>query len=107
MLLVAPRITPAAAQDNEPDAEVAVTLERGACFGACPIYKVTIYTDGTVVYEGERFVEVEGRQTTNIEPEVVEQLVAGFEAAGYFDWQDEGREEKISSRRSRARPGRR
>ncbi|MFN8560149.1 MAG: DUF6438 domain-containing protein [Anaerolineae bacterium] len=50
---------------------------------------VTIYTDGTVVYNGERFVDVEGEQTATIDPETVQQLVAGFEAAGYFGWDDE------------------
>ncbi len=85
LALVAPLVTPAAAQG----AEVAVTLERGVCFGTCPAYRVTIYTDGTVVYEGERFVTVEGEQTSTIEPELVQQLIAGFEAAGYFEWDDE------------------
>jgi hypothetical protein len=75
----------AAAQDRQ----VALTLERSACFGSCPIYTVTIYTDGTVEYNGERFVDVEGEQTGEIDPATVEQLVAGFEAAGYFDWEDE------------------
>ena len=92
--LVAPMVTPAAAQGTE--AEVAVTLERGACFGSCPVYTVTIYTDGTVVFEGERFVDVEGEQTTTIEPEVVQQLVDGFEAAGYFEWEDEYTEMTVS-----------
>jgi len=81
---VTPETTPEAT-----DAEVAVTLQRDACFGACPVYSVTIYTDGTVVYNGERFVEVEGEQTTTIEPKVVQQLVEGFAEAGYFDWDDE------------------
>jgi hypothetical protein len=85
LLLVVSMVLPAAAQEGE----VAVTLERTACFGACPIYKVTLYTDGTVVYEGERFVTTEGTQTTKIEPAVVQQLVEGFEAAGYFEWDDE------------------
>lgn len=95
---------PAAAQDSTPEAtsesganrQVAVTLHRDPCFGACPVYTVTIYTDGTVVYEGERFVDVTGEQTTQIEPAVVEELVANFEAAGYFDWQDEYTEMHIS-----------
>ncbi|HLU11059.1 MAG TPA: DUF6438 domain-containing protein [Oceanobacillus sp.] len=90
LLVVA--VMPAAAQDSE----IVVTLERGACFGTCPIYKVTIYTDGTVVYEGERFVETEGTHTTTIEPEVVQQLIEGFEAAGYFDWEDEYTEMNVT-----------
>lgn len=89
MLLTA---LPAAAQERQ----VALTLDRTACFGTCPIYRVTIYTDGTVVYEGERFVEVTGEQTTTIDPEAVEQLVAGFEAAGYFEWNDEYTEMRVT-----------
>ncbi|MFN8449836.1 MAG: DUF6438 domain-containing protein [Anaerolineae bacterium] len=57
-------VLPAAAQSPE----VALTLERTACFGACPVYTVTIYTDtdGTVVYNGEHFVDVEGEQTRRL-----------------------------------------
>ncbi len=76
--------TPAAT----PDGQVAITLERTACFGTCPVYTVTIYTDGTVVYNGLQFVDVKGEQTSSIDPATVEQLIAGFEAAGYFDWND-------------------
>ena len=45
-----------------------ITLQRTACFGACPVYTVSIYADGTVAYNGERFVEVEGTQTGSIDP---------------------------------------
>jgi hypothetical protein len=77
---------PAAAQNSD---QPVITLERTACFGSCPIYSVAIYADGRVVYNGERFVTATGEQTTSIDPETVQQLVAGFEAAGYFDWNDE------------------
>lgn len=83
-LLVSLVAFPAAAQEPE----VAITLERTACFGTCPVYTVTIYADGTVVYNGGRFVDVTGEQTTSIDPETVQQLIDGFEAAGYFDWGD-------------------
>lgn len=88
--------TPAATPAIPSDAEVAVTLERGLCFGSCPAYKVTIYTDGTVIFEGERFVDAMGTHSTTIEPEVVEQLVAGFAEAGYFGWEDEYTEMTVS-----------
>jgi hypothetical protein len=71
------------AQDT---AAVAITIERTACFGTCPVYTVTILEDGTVQYSGGDFVEVIGEQTSQIEPEIVEQMVAAFEAAGYFEW---------------------
>lgn len=75
------------AQDQSSD--VALTLSRTPCFGTCPVYSVTVYTDGTVVYEGTDFVTVTGTQTTNIDPETVQELVNGFQDAGYFDWNDE------------------
>jgi hypothetical protein len=78
-------VLPMSAQSNE----VRLTLERTACFGACPMYRMTLYADGTVVYEGDRFVEVTGKQTINIGAETVDKLVGIFESAGYFDWQDE------------------
>ncbi len=82
LLLLA--VVPASAQENE----VRLTLERTPCFGSCPVYTVAIYADGTVVYEGESSVIVEGRQTTQIAPETVVALVEGFEATGYFEWED-------------------
>src|SRR6267154_2607882 len=30
----------------------AITLERGPCFGTCPIYKVTLASDGKVTFDG-------------------------------------------------------
>lgn len=84
---------PAAAQN---EGEVAITLERGVCMGTCPAYTLTIYTDGRVVFNGEHNTTVEGEQEIQIEPETVEQLVAGFEAAGFFEWEDEYTEMTVS-----------
>lgn len=74
---------------QETDANVAITLERTACFGTCPIYTLTIYEDGTVVYNGERFVDVTGEQTAQIPPETVDLMVEALHEAGYFDWDEE------------------
>jgi hypothetical protein len=54
--------------------EVLATLERGACFGFCPMYKLTIYKDGAVEYEGERFVKVTGPATGTTTPEALAKL---------------------------------
>src|SRR5690349_3473487 len=70
------------------DGDVAITLERTACFGVCPVYTLTIYEDGTVVYEGENHVEVMGTQTFEIDPATVDQIVDAFADAGYFEWDD-------------------
>lgn len=72
------------AQDSA--SNVAITLERTACHGVCPIYTLTILEDGTVIYKGENFVTVTGEQTFEIDPETVGAMVEAFADAGYFDW---------------------
>ena len=78
----------AATQAQDTEANVAITLERTACFGACPVYTITILEDGTVLYNGERFVEVTGEQTSEIDPATVDMLVEAFADAGYFEWEE-------------------
>src|SRR5262245_57590088 len=64
--------------------EVVITLERGMCYGECPVYKVRITGDGRISYEGEMFVETQGNRTRKIPLAEVRNLVATFEKAGYF-----------------------
>jgi hypothetical protein len=87
-LMIALLLGTAAVGAQGPEAQVALTLERTACFGACPVYTVTVYDDGTVVYEGERFVDVTGTQTTELDPATVEMMLQAFADAGYFEWDE-------------------
>jgi len=65
-----------------------ITLERTACFGSCPIYKLTIASDGTVTFDGERFTKVQGIATGRISPSDFRRLVAEFEKINYFSLPD-------------------
>lgn len=77
-------------QIRESDLEtVVITLERSACFGPCPIYTLSIQGDGTVTYDGKRFVKVEGRRTYKIPKSDVKKLVEQFYKIGYFSLKDE------------------
>jgi hypothetical protein len=82
------------AQDTE--SNVAITLERTACHGVCPVYTVTILDDGTVIYEGQEHVAVTGQQTSEIDPATVQEMVAAFEDAGYFDWDESYETQTVS-----------
>ncbi|MGV3708987.1 MAG: DUF6438 domain-containing protein [Gemmatimonas sp.] len=44
------------------DSSLVASLERGPCFGRCPVYKVELYGDGRVRYEGMRFVKDTGKR---------------------------------------------
>lgn len=67
---------------------VVISLERSGCLGPCPVYKVTVYGSGKVVYKGDKFVKVVGERTINIEKEKIEKLLTDFEKAGYFNLED-------------------
>jgi hypothetical protein len=65
-----------------------ISIERTACFGSCPDYKLTIYGNGSVIYEGRNFVAVEGIRTGTVAPEDVRALVKHFNDINYFSLRD-------------------
>jgi Domain of unknown function (DUF6438) len=61
--------------------EVVLVLSRPR-----PAYQVTIQADGTVLYQGHRFVKVRGPAEGHVDPAEVRRLVQRFEDAGFrFD----------------------
>ena len=84
----APVVSPAAQE-----ADVEITLTRGACYGACPVYEVSITGDGAVTYEGRRFVNVLGVQRAVVSREEVGRLVERFDAVAFVSLRDEYRAE--------------
>ena len=70
---------------------IAITLERTACFGFCPVYSVTLRDDGTVTYNGKEHVKVSGAQTWKIDPAAVRALAQEMQNEGFFELQDEYR----------------
>ena len=68
--------------------DVVITLERTVCYGTCPAYSLMIFGNGTVVYEGQRYVAVAGRHTSSIPQQEVKELVNHMHKAGYFSMQD-------------------
>jgi acetamidase/formamidase len=75
-------------QDKPGDKNDVITMERGACFGTCPIYKVAITSDGAVTFEGFNFVKTKGTATAQIKPEDFKKLVDEFEKIKYFSLDD-------------------
>lgn len=87
-------------------AKLKISLQRTACFGACPDYLVTIDGDGNVVFETAPAVEVDdakvhqmmasdsgvlfpGRHVDRIDQKAVDDLVEQFRKAQFFELKDE------------------
>jgi hypothetical protein len=66
-----------------------INLSRGVCYGPCPIYQVTLRSNGTARWHGEAFVEREGKWVATLDPAVWPVLEVLIEAVGFFEWADE------------------
>ena len=66
----------------------AITLERTACFGRCPVYTLAIFPSGEVHFEGKANVHQMGAATGKVPREQVDQLLSEIERAGYFSLAD-------------------
>ena len=70
-------------------AEPLITMEKGACFGTCPVYAIQIYSDGRASYQGEKYVKNVGLFQRQLPAEAITELVNAFQHAGFFSLQDE------------------
>lgn len=63
-------------------------IERGFCFGTCPVYELYIYTNGFATYRGKQNVERMGTYTGKFTPEQMNQLIASASEIGYMEFED-------------------
>lgn len=65
-----------------------ISLERVPCYGTCPYYSLTIFGNGTVIYEGRSNVAVVGKHTYSVPKENAEHLINYFQLYGFFSMKD-------------------
>lgn len=64
------------------------SIERTPCFGNCPTYTMTIYTDGFVEFHGTRGVDMIGDYTTTISDKKLENFKTQAKAIGFSEMKD-------------------
>lgn len=77
--------------DSPPTSGVLATLERGACLGWCPVYKLTIFSDGRVEYVGRQHVKRADTASATLSPTELTAIVALFGKTNYFELDDDYR----------------
>jgi hypothetical protein len=65
-----------------------IVLQRGACEQRCAVYRVAIFSDGTVIYEGRHFVRQPGLIKSIISQDVLAKLINDFDTGGFFQLED-------------------
>ncbi len=64
------------------------SIERSPCFGKCPTYKMTLYSDGFVEFEGIRDVAMIGTYTTTISDKKLKNFEIQARAIGFMEMED-------------------
>lgn len=62
-----------------------LTIERGACFGFCPVYSATVDAAGNVEYKGIDFVNTKGSVKYQIAASEVQKLIEAVKKIKFFD----------------------
>jgi hypothetical protein len=63
-------------------------MEKGPCFGRCPVFTLTIYDNGIASYEGERFTDRLGVYVKTISPTQLKELKDAFVKANVWRFKD-------------------
>ncbi len=66
-----------------------ISLERGMCFGTCPVYSVTLFENGSVFYHGEKFVKETGNLTDTLTGSGFADILQACNETGFFQMNDE------------------
>jgi len=66
-----------------------IKMQRGACFGACPMFTISISSDGRAELIGERFLDKIGIYQKTIDKNSLSTLQKAFIDSKFFDFKDE------------------
>lgn len=75
----------AAAGDRYPiPRDMLMLMQRGNCEGGCPVYRVAIFSNGDVVWQGTARVAKVGVLQSHLEPDQVRDLIDEFRSIDYL-----------------------
>jgi len=83
-------------KDTDKNGKVIMMLERTPCFGACPVFKATLYQNGLLIYEGKRFTLKTGCFYARVPKKEMNKLNKWFADAGFFNLKDQYPENDVA-----------
>lgn len=66
-----------------------ITMQKGSCFGSCPVYSMSIDKMGYATYDGERFTDKMGKHGMQIAPDKFQAIASAFAEANLATFDDE------------------
>ncbi len=84
--------TPTLDLSDDELAEV-IEMEKTPCYQQCPVFKMTLYENGIVKYEGESYVDKEGLWSKKMNINDLRKLAKKFRDSNFFELEDVYRSE--------------
>jgi hypothetical protein len=84
-------VTETASVETKPEQttpSVVATYEKTPCFGMCPIFKFTLFSDGNATYVGKNNVNLIGTYHTKLDATALQKLNNAAQKTGYFSMQE-------------------
>lgn len=69
--------------------EKIISLEKTACFGRCPVFKIIIYNNGECLYNGIKFVKKSGEYNLKINEREVDGILSQAKEIGFDNLKNE------------------
>lgn len=76
------------------ESEPVIYMNKTACFGTCPDYDISIFSDGSVLLNARQFVEMEGTFEARLPKEELKALVNAFKESQFDDFKNEYKSNK-------------
>lgn len=82
--------------DSTTDRALFASIERTFCFGRCPVYKMKIYADGSVEYEGIQNMVITGKYTTILDKSQMNAFLKKAEEIKFYELEDRYDDEMVT-----------
>ena len=70
--------------ESEKAPKLLAKIERDSCYGACPIFSLSIYFDGTAVFHGTRNTKLTGERVFALTDNQLSDIRAAFTQKGFL-----------------------
>ncbi|MDA9325289.1 DUF6438 domain-containing protein [Flavobacteriales bacterium] len=69
--------------------QLTISLEKTACFGTCPVFKIKIFKNGKGIFEGKKFVKKKGLIDFKLSQKEIQKILVKAENIKFPEMLDE------------------
>ena len=69
--------------------KIIISLEKTACFGRCPVFKIIIYDKGKALYSGQKFVKKVGEHDLKFSKKEIDKILSKAKKIGFNNLKNE------------------